>query len=474
MSRVLPRGAVFALALFGAASHVFLGADAEVPDWLLPAAVAAGLAIAMLARRSAAAPIDEPVDRRVLLAACAILAVTFGFLVYGSCATPSRDWDGATSWDLRARALTETPTLAQPFFRDGGVFAHSRDYPLLQPLVLAALARLGPGPQLARIVFPLLWLLFLTVVLDAWRTLGLTRRQRIVFGVACALTPMLVDPAMGSIDSGFGDAALMCTFTILVAGLATDDLAFITCGALLLPMVKPEGLLLAPLTIAVAWMWGRRRALIAALIGFDLGVLLWLPLYFRLVAGEAAYAVVLWLCAAISVPVGWSALLLERSSPRRRAGAAVVLVALGTLAAWALTGFHPMGVRKDGVLDVYLAGLRDLPSRLPKLPGTIAAIVGHAFTPRRFGMLAPLLLVLAFTKRHSIPAARLLATLLALCLASLVLPFVTSPEQDLQHHVNSSLDRLLMQQVGLAWLLAGLWWNAAVAQPVAPVVGDTR
>jgi hypothetical protein len=62
---------------------------------------------------------------------------------------------------------------------------------------------------------------------------------------------------------------------------------------------------------------------------------------------------------------------------------------------------------------------------------------------------------------------------LALGLASTALPFVWSHEPDLQHHLRSSLPRLLLHWLGPAWLFVGCRVGAAWPAPDAGATTPT-
>lgn len=473
------RAALLCLVVHGAIALTFLQLGRAVPDATLPIALAVGSILAWLAPAPRALVHDPSrASRLVVGLGVALLAIAGAMLVVGSFATPARTWDGATSWELRARAFAAAPTLEQPFFRDPGVYGHTREYPVLQPLLLAGLARLGLGMDGARLLFPLLWLLLLGVVGDAWRRLGVARASRAWLLPAFALTPMLVDPTMGGVDSGFADLLALLALTGAAAGLATRDVVATAAGVFLAVVSKPEGLLHAVILATVAWCAGEFRMLCAVTLGGIAGAVAWLPLYAGLVGESLAVPELVACLATTAVPILVSGALLARYAPRPalRLGVLAVGAGLALTGAWLLApAFEGLGAR-SGVLGVYLDGFERAKARLVELPRILGWLAAHAVHPRHYGLIAWLLLALAFASRKS-PAPppagerRVLATLLCLGLASVTLPFLVSPEPDLGHHVRSSMDRLLLHWLGVAWLLAGACWP----NPQAPAeTGLTR
>lgn len=455
------RGALFSLVLFAIAVHTFLLARAAVPTWALPTAalIGAGIACQTAHRRQDRADSAEDAPTRLQRnLVITLLATTLAMLVYGAVATGAREWDGATSWELRARVFALAPTFEQPFFLDSTVFAHTREYPPLQPMLLACIARIGVGLDLARLLFPLLWLLLLGLADCAWRRAEVRPRLRLGFLVALGLTPLLVDPTMGAVDSGFGELITLVAVTAAAGGLLHRDLAMTFCGALLLVLVKPEGLLYAPILVGVAWFSGRFGLLCAAVAGSALGLVLWLPSYLRLIGSATTPLDVSLHVGALAIPFLVSGAWIHLRQPRYRHRVIVVIAVV------AIAGFGALGLTDDlgspnGVLGVYFAGAERAAERLARLPEILIWFVQVAASPRKFGLLAALLLVLVCSARRAPCPSRPLLALVIAWFASLVTPFLLSPETDLRHHVSSTLDRLMLHHVGAAWLLIGIWWQ---------------
>lgn len=458
------RAALFGLAAFAAIVHVLLQAQIGVPAWSLPLAFAFGAVLAVVLPAPAGAPVDATStsrERLVTWGALALLAFAGAMLAYGAIATPARSWDGATSWELRARAFAAAPTLEQPLFRDPAVYGHTREYPVLQPMLLACVARLGAGIDGARAVFPALWLTLLALCAATWRQLGVTPLLRTGLLVGLGLTPMLVDPTMGGVDSGFADVFALLTLTAAAAGLVTRDHWLTVAGVLLCVVVKPEGLLHAMIVVVIAWLAGELRILCAALLGALAGALLWLPLYLGLVGQRVDVADLAVRLFAIAVPIVVSGAWVRARRPRYGMRIAVLATGAGVALAgayWLTEVLGGLGSRA-GVLGVYFDGDERARARLVELPRILGWLAAYAFTPKYFGFVAPLLVALTLQGRGDAHRVRVLGALLLVGLASLVLPFLASPETDLAHHVRSSLDRLMLHWVGAAWLLVGVRWS---------------
>ncbi|MBI5850869.1 MAG: hypothetical protein HZB39_07555 [Planctomycetes bacterium] len=460
----LARTVLFGTTTFAVVVHALLQSRIAVPAWSLPAAFVIGAILAVVLPSPIGVP-DEatPTPRRRLVAWVALMLLAFAgaMLAYGAIATPARSWDGATSWELRARAFAAAPTLDQPLFRDPAVYGHTREYPVLQPMLLACVARLGAGIDGARAVFPTLWLTLLALCAGTWRRLGATLLLRTGLLVGFGLTPMLVDPTMGGVDSGFADVFALLALTAAAAGLVTRDHWLTAAAVLLCVVVKPEGLLHAMIVVVIAWLAGELRILCAALLGAIAGALLWLPLYLGLVGQHVDVADLAVRLVAIAVPIVVSGAWVRARRPRYGMRIAVLVTGAGVALAgayWLTEVLGGLGSRA-GVLGVYLDGDMRARARLVELPRILGWLAAYAFAPKYFGFIAPLLVALMLWGRGDRHRGRVLGALLLVGLASLALPFLASPETDLAHHVRSSLDRLMLHWVGVAWLLAGVRWS---------------
>jgi hypothetical protein len=476
-------GPIHALASFGMIAHAFLLAGAAVPSWIWLPSIASALGFSMWhARRvdgstglpSHAAESATPRLERIL--GLALLGTTFAALALGAIATPAREWDGFVSWELRARVLATSPTLEQDFFRDPAVFAHTREYPPLQPLVLASIARLSGSFAAARLFFPLLWLAWLALLERGFRAAGVPSRWRRYGLCAAGLTPVLVDPTMGAVDSGFGELLCLFAWTGAAVGLLTRHGPLITAALALTILTKPEGIFLAGIFVLTAWVSGNRQALAAALLGAGGAGMLWFPTYARLTSATPTSP---WLLLAV-VGAGSFALLASATWLQRRGTSTAArsgLVAASIALVVACAGFLADSLdSQGGVLGLYLSGMQRAVARLDRLGDIGLAMLSTSLAPRHLGLLVAIGFVLVvFAWRDRGPTE--LRRLVTLGFVGLFAPFLLSPEPDLRHHVSSSLDRLLLQQSGAAWLLVLPWLHRATrlpAQPAGLVAGSTR
>ncbi len=464
---LLTRGATAtcaALAGFLAHAEVALLLDAPGlgPGPLASAAVA-GL-LGALRRPTAAPPSPRPAVWILAIALPILLAVGTA-LVVGTLGSPARDWDGAVGWELRARWLAAEPTLDQPFFADVAVYGHTREYPLLQPLVHAQAIRLfGDGP--ARLVFVAGWLVLIGLAMATWRRLGVSWNATWLLATALGATPMLASPTSGGVDSGYAELAVATTLTAAAAGLATRDHLLLFLGTFLLTSCKPEGMLLAGGVLVVPWVVGDRRALCAAGLGLAAALTLWLPLHARLLDARPEPALLLAASlGALAAFVGLGIALAQLATPRTRV-VALLALAFGLASAATLDGSLV-----PGALGQHVAGIADPTTLAQRLPDLLLALAGQAVAVNRFGLawIVAVALAVVGTRPKSACPTPGLAVLLVLGLGLVTLAGLTTPEDDLPHFVRSSLDRLLLQQIGVLWLLVGTWGAAAVgARPPDP------
>lgn len=457
----LLRGALVGLAAFALAAHALLWADAAVPPWACPLALLLGAGIGGALRDRGAAPaatVSTTARRWLPIAAIAVVGAVGAVLAYGALATPDRDWDGIVAWGLKSNALAAAPRLRQPLFLDPDMFHHSPDYPLLQPLCVAALGR---------VVFPLQYFALVLVV-------GLAVRRRTGDGaVACwsalgiALLPELIGVGGGAVDSGYADAGHTLALAVAAAGLLLGDAGLLAAGAVLLPFVKPEGTVHVALLVAACGVLAPVRLCAVTAIGAALALSVWLPVQLRL---------------AHAPPPGWllpvallgGALLIVAvrvavhrcaSSPRTAWLLAAVGVAAVAAGLWAATALVAGG--RTVLFGHYLGDAARAFDKLSRTGEILGGLLGIALSPRRFGFLFAVLFALALARRPRatasagaiaaagpVPAA--LVAWFGLALMAVVAAFYLSPEADVAHHLRSSASRLLLQLGGVGWLLAGV------------------
>lgn len=449
----LVRGSLLGLAGYGLLALAILSAGASVSPLWLPIALVAGV---LATRRNDTRSPAMPAPRWLTLTSIVVLASVLGALTYGAMATPARHWDGFVAWDMRARVLADAPTLRQPYFTDHAVFAQSRDYPLLQPLWQASLSHLLGGG--GRVLFPVLWLLLVALTGLTARRSGLPPTHAWLAAAGLGLMPMLVSPTSGAVDSGYGENAILLALTAAAAGLLLNDAALLAAACVLAVLLKPEGTVYALAIACTAWWRGDRGLAAGAVLGTVAALSVWLPAREFLELGPAAAANESWALRLLLL-VGAAAMAI-RLQPRRpirrilRAKAAWVAVGVGIASAGVLLA---LGVGSDGgALGGYTANFGRLPARLGRLPALVAALGEQILAVNRFGLLWPILL-LATLRRDPTTSdvrTRSLSTMLALGILVICASMVLSPEEDFQHHVRSSLDRLLLQWTGPSVLLA--------------------
>lgn len=463
------RGVILGLAGHGLWAMLLLTAGSSVwPGWL-PLALLGGVLVAGRAQAPAAAAASEPAPRWLWLSASILLAVVFVALVYGATATPSRHWDGFVAWEMRATVLSEAPTLRQPHFTDHGVFAQSRDYPVLQPLWQANLANLVGGG--GRILFPLLWLLLVFLTGLTLARSGHPSRYAWLGAAGLGLMPMLVSPTSGGVDSGYGETALLLALTAAAAGIVLRDPWLLAAGCALAVWLKPEGSVYAGVIAGTAWWHTSRPLASAAVVATAVALAAWLPAHTLLQLGPdtAAHAS----SATRTALLLASALAAVGLQPRhdahgRRIRIALALGLLGIAAAglvWLLADDH-------GALGGYATNLRELPERLSRVPALLLALAQQVFAVQRFGLVFVLLLFALWQRDRATldGPTRTLTWLLALGLLVISVSMLLSPEEDFDHHIRSSLDRLLLQWTGPCTMCIAGWLrpHASAARMPSP------
>lgn len=438
--------ALYGLAIFAVGAHVLLLAGLRVPSWGLPVALLLPFALLRCER-----PPRLPLSLWALLALCAIPGIA------GTLATEDRAWDGLASWTLRARFLATTEGIAHPFFRDPTVCNYSRTYQLLQPSILASLMP-WVGTRGARLVVTACYLAFVALLGTALRGRGVQPRFVTLTMVGAALTPILLGPGHGAIDSGFADPLQCMLLTAAAAALTLDHRGLAASAALLLPLGKTEGLIEVVVFLAVALLTRRDRAAIGAAVGGAIGLGIWLPLLVQLADAAAPTSV-----RVLAATAGGAAMLLptiavfalRRTSQPRRIGTAFVgVIAVGAVAA--------AGMLRGSPLQGALAPFTSLDPNWPALPEIVGSVALQFVYVRKFGLLFPLLaalLVAAHRQRRQHLAGPALL-LLAAGLALIPLFLLGRHGVFLELTLTEGLPRYTMQFLGPAWIAAGLLADA--------------
>ena len=381
------RWTLLGIAGFGMVANLLLRSDHSVPHWLFPIA----LLVAWIGCLGAV--IRSPARARTSrseLVTLAILALVLVALAYGSLATASREWDGYVAWNLKARVLEREPTLHSAFFSAPEVDAHSRDYPLLQPLCQASLAH-WLSERGGRGLFPMLWLVLVGLAARAWATIGSGNPRRCLAWLGAALMPGLVSPGGGAVDSGYAELFLCVAMTGIACGLLTKDALLVGAGVLVAGLVKPEG-----------WPY----------------------------AGALAFALVV--------------------STRARLAIWVAALGAGALGlSWSL-----------GHLKV----------SFDRLPEALLGEASHLVSVKRFGLAFLGLCAVACSPRRicgPCPSPAL-GWFVVGGLVMVPAPLLLWPALEVEHHIRSSMGRLLLHWAVPAWLLAVAWLDPSPRCQVGP------
>lgn len=436
----------------------------QLPDWALPLCMLVGWALPPPRRWLVAQRPDGSTPQWLLWSVLALLALLLSLVAWGSLVTPSRHWDGAVTWDLRAELLAARPTLDQPQLRDPAAYLHSRDYPLLQPIWIAALQRIsGAG----RLWFPLLLACLAALVGLGARRAGTPAWLPWVLVLACAGTPMLVNPTSGGADSGHAELLLAVCVAAMALGLARTLVLPLALGAMLAVAAKPEGLLFALLPLPVLLVHADRRLLHAATVGAAIGYAGWLQQSTLLQGRSDLLLPGAGVILAGAVAILLTGALLRRVGMRRRGW----IVACGSVVAIAALVVLPDAwVARGSSFAQYLARRDELLANLRHMPAIAGGFLEYGLLRGAFGVtfLLPLVAWLGLrASRRSMPQSlRAAALFTALGCAALLAPFLLSPEPDLRHHLRSSMARLQLHWLGALWLLsAGLLHELLVVAP---------
>lgn len=453
---------VLAFAIFGWISHTLFLFEQSVPSWILMASF--GMAVLFLTRfcRRKEPPNETRAPSPILWGGAIILLGLWVWSAWTSYVTPDRSWDGVVSWSLRARALGSPADLSNAFFSEPLVFAHSRAYPLLQPLIIASLADVA-GDQAARLFFPFLYLSIILLLFQTTRRMGASHAWGLVIAVAAALTPAYMDVGAGAIDSGYGDLFLAYVLAVGAAGLLLEDSLYLFLACLLLPWIKPEGVVYALIFFAVLAFAGNKRRLLASSAGMGLSLFVWLPLRARLSFSPES---ILFLV----VPVAMGGLVLLALGLQRMRSTKTRMLALTVLASIAIVvgmlGRSWLASSDDLALRIFATNLDRVPDRLPDLPALLLGFVTVLFTAKTLGLVFLLLgLTFVFPLVRDSRGGRSLKWFLCASFIMFLVAILLSPEQNLAHEVRSRLTRLVLQVVPAAWIFLAQVGGSASKNP---------
>ena len=452
------------IALFWAGACFWIRGDG-IPDWWLPVAFAASISVA--SRLPAQGDQTSPSWSRAV--AWAVIGTVFAVLWLGAVATPSRHWDGAASFDAKVFWLTDSPALVQPFFAAQGVFHHSPDYPLLLPMLIAMVERLAP--EFGRIVLPLIYLLLCGLVTSALQRRRIAPLLRVAITVAVAVTPALLTPGGGAVDSGYAECLMLLAATTVAAGLLNRDALWFATGMVLLIAAKPEGQAYAVVALAVAFARFERPVLVPGIVALLVACTIWEPVKAALLHRDSRP----WMSIPLVVVVGFSglALAITRLAPGLAAKPAcrwAMIFALPVVGLLVLPWIAPLFAEGNGTVALYMRQASGVFTGLADLPAYFASLLEFGVSRLRVGtsLLIPIVAIVVAKLRGMQLADRSVMAFAGLGLATTALPFVLSPEPDVEHHLRSSLTRLLLHWVGALWLLNACWLQAIVFDAPAP------
>jgi len=432
-----------ALAIFAAAAHILLLFGMRAPDGALLGCLL-GCILVMRPR------VPQLPHKGVLMT---IFVCLIPILV-GVLATEDRAWDGLATWSLRAKFLSTEAGIEHAFFTEPAVFNFSRSYPLLQPL---ALANLIPwiGLRGSRLLFILFWLGFLAFIDLALRHQKTPSPVRGWLIIGAALTPILMGPGHGSVDSGFADLLHCMLLTAAAAGLITRNTQLAGLAAFLLPLSKTEGCAQVLLVLLAALLTGRRTTAkgIAACTSFSLA--LWLPLRAQLV-NPAVDTTTQLTISALGVALPITLLLAGHfvAHMRRQLMFLIPGFLLLAISAW---GFWHLA-SKDPLFATLMERYTHLDVNLQEWPSVIGTCLMQFVFARKFGLVFPLLILLliwGWRRRELQPIAPALA-LFAGSLALVPPMLLTQRGEFLEIMLKEGVPRYFLASTGIAWIMVGL------------------
>lgn len=184
-----------------------------------------------------------PSEQRFALSSI-VFAVPLLLLLFASAILPTRDYDGRVTWLPKARAIALESSISGPFFHgERGLNLHNR-YPLLLPLDVATVMKLGGDTrnEAGRWLYVFIAISALVVLRAYLRKWYAASGGWIAAGVAWL--PLLTAIEGGAL-AAYNDFALAAFFGIAVLALIDDDARTAGIFAAFAVMTKNEGLALA-------------------------------------------------------------------------------------------------------------------------------------------------------------------------------------------------------------------------------------
>ncbi len=324
------------------------------------------------------------------------------------------------------------------------------------------------GRKAGNLFFPFLYLAMVSMAWNTSRKAGLEKIPAWLLTLSVALTPMLLSPGCGAVDSGYGELFVVYALTAIGSGLAASGHGNLFWGALILPLVKPEGFIYGIILWLCLLFFGDKKSLLFGAGGFTSGLLLWLPLWFSLSKPGTHYSVLPFL--AILVPAFLlsvlSKLVILRVNPGK------ILLGLSFLAFLALI-FLVILLLKGKILATgsvlavnFMARLDNIFTNIKYLPKILHYWVMYLTFIRKYGFLYIILAALLLAPREvsgKCPSPPL-ALFIVFLLISAILPFLAVPTKDIDFHLKSRMDRLFLHWSGATWMLVGVWMKPLLSR----------
>lgn len=226
-----------------------------------------GLAVASssrIRRAPEAATLPPPVPGAAVLTRILFGAAlsAWGLFFLSAVSEPMWSTDFLAIWGLKGKTIFETDGLPARLFRDPALYWAHREYPLLVPLSLAALAGLAGewNDQALALLFPAAALATLFAISGF-----LSRRGRATAGAAAALLAALcfrlyhpVNAGTAEVPFALGAVLMACAFLDLLERDGRDARVRVAVAALFCAAAKQEGTLWAAL-LGLTFLFLRRR-----------------------------------------------------------------------------------------------------------------------------------------------------------------------------------------------------------------------
>jgi hypothetical protein len=368
-------------------------------------ALALALRLCWKAGRGERVRFFPPGTRRWEAAITFLLLVPLAVLVWQSFRV-TLQWDGLLVWEIKARlALQHGGALPPAYYSDAAMHGWSHPgYPLYLPMLeLWLYLWMGEAHQFwVKALFPCFYLVALSVLWSA----GVRLTGRVWIGAVAAWSLLAVPRAVGvqaGVLQGYADLPLAVIYLAALSALligTRGDRAWLRVAAAmsaLLPWVKQEGSVLWACFVLVA-VWCLRRE--------------------------------------------W------------RVAAALALPGFVTIVAWRIFLAASALTPPETFLPLTLETLQ---ANLPRVPALLHRLGEELLSIRRWSLLWPLAAIalgtLAVTRRR---VALPLALAIAVPLALYLVPYIFTALRPYEMHVETSIDRLVLQIVPVAVLALAL------------------